>query len=541
MMRSRFRWLSPSLFLFLPLGVAPIGVASAEDIGLGCTEDSYDLVELVDCISAHAPPEGSEGYVVPTLLEQNDWRGLVQALLAMSDISQCDDIVLPAALDDAYDVITFHDFFDGRDYCVVVEAEDADDDGIVDRGWGTLIVNPTPDRYMSIDILHPIDDNHTDIMGAALFKAVQAHTFIMAGSEREANGQASPCQNSRHISDPAHSIDSLIFPAVVEIDQHHTQAGHDHVAIHLHGMDANSCPDVHVYITHGSSDPPAPGDSIVTLKNSLSARQPTWSVANPGDAVTCDKHGATNVPGRYLNSGNEGAVCGANVNGYSGKFIHIEMDPDSTNTRYRSARRWRDAIEDAFPPLAVPPSTTTVSFQDDAVHVGTTDTWLYGNNPNNNRGTTTTLEADGSPGKTAILRWDTSSIPVGHTVREAFVELDITNKTTQEGYYAYAMLRSWLELQATWSVYASGSPWQAVGAEGFFDRVANPSGKITALAVGPHVFSLDPATVQLWIDDPTQNHGIVIANPNNSDGVDFRSREAPVAGDRPKLTIVYEN
>lgn len=538
-MKSRLKWYSPALLI--TFSAAPLGVASAEDVGLVCADGSYDLVELADCIASYAPPEDSEGYVVPSLAVRDDWRTVVQDLLAMSDITECDDIVLPASLDAAYDVITFHDFFDGRDYCVAMEVEDADDDGIVDRGWGTLIVNPTPDRYISIDIFHPIDDNGTEIMGAELFKGIQAHTFVMGGSEREANSQTSPCQSGRRISDPAHSIDNLTFPTVVEIDQYHTQASHDNVAIQFHGMEANSCPDVHVYLTHGSTATPAPSDSIVTLKNSFSVQQPTWLVATPGDPATCDKHGTSNVPGRYLNSGNEAAVCGSNVNGYSGKFIHVELDPDSSNIRYRNARIWIDAIEDAFPPLTPPPATTTVSFQDGMSYSGTTDTWLYSTSPTSNRGTTTTLQVDGVPGKAAILRWDTSTVPSGSTVREAFIELRITNKSTQTGYYAYAMLRDWLELQATWNVYATGSSWQTAGAQGFFDRISNPFGKLTARALGSHVFSLDPATVQLWIDDPTQNHGIVIANPSNSDGVDFYSREAPVVADRPKLTIVYEN
>jgi hypothetical protein len=538
-MKSRLEWYSPALLL--PLCAAPLGVASAADIGLVCADGSYDLVELADCIASYAPPEDSEGYVIPSLAVRDDWRTVVQDLLAMSDITECDDIVLPASLDDAYDVITFHDFFDGRDYCVAMEVEDADDDGIVDRGWGTLIVNPTPERYMSIDIFHPVDDNGTDIMGAALFKGIQAHTFVMGGSEREANSQTSPCQSGRRISDPAHSIDNLTFPTVVEIDEYHAQASHDNIAIQFHGMEANSCPDVHVYLTHGSTITPSPGDPIVTLKNSFAALQPSWSVATPGDLATCDKHGTSNVPGRYLNSGDEGTVCGSNVSGYSGKFIHVELDPDSPLIRYRNAGIWIDAIEDGFPPLTPPPSTTTVSFQDGMSYSGTTDTWLYSTSPTSNRGATTTLQVDGAPGKTAILRWDTSAVPSGATVREAFIELRITNKTTQTGYYAYAMLRDWLELQATWNAYATGSPWQAVGAQGFFDRVSNPSGKLTARAVGPHVFSLDPATVQLWIDDPTENRGIVIANSNNSDGVDFSSREAATVADRPKLTIVYED
>jgi hypothetical protein len=43
--------------------------------------------------------------------------------------------------------------------------------------------------------------------------------------------------------------------------------------------------------------------------------------------------------------------------------------------------------------------------------------------------------------------------------------------------------------------------------------------------------------VQGWVDDPSTNYGIIIADPNNTNGADFYSREAADASQRPQLTV----
>ena len=47
------------------------------------------------------------------------------------------------------------------------------------------------------------------------------------------------------------------------------------------------------------------------------------------------------------------------------------------------------------------------------------------------------------------------------------------------------------------------------------------------------------AVVQSWVDDPGANHGLIVASASASNGLGFASREAPVAIERPELTITY--
>jgi len=96
------------------------------------------------------------------------------------------------------------------------------------------------------------------------------------------------------------------------------------------------------------------------------------------------------------------------------------------------------------------------------------------------------------------------------------------------------------ESEATWNVAASGTPWQVPGAAGPQDRDATLVGSVNATSTGSFTFALNAAGVALiqgWIDDPTSNHGLVIADTSTTDGLDFTSRQAASAGDGPRLSI----
>ena len=59
------------------------------------------------------------------------------------------------------------------------------------------------------------------------------------------------------------------------------------------------------------------------------------------------------------------------------------------------------------------------------------------------------------------------------------------------------------------------------------------SGTITPSSTGKLTFVLDRAVVQGWVNDPATNHGIIIADTANTNGVDFYSREATDSSQRP--------
>lgn len=120
-------------------------------------------------------------------------------------------------------------------------------------------------------------------------------------------------------------------------------------------------------------------------------------------------------------------------------------------------------------------------------------------------------------------------------------------------FFAYEMLTPWTESGATWNVSDTGTDWQAVGARGSADRnltsffVTSPNYVInhetaSTLAVGDTVTITLPASlVQSWINDPSNNYGILLSIGATSQfrypEVSFHSSEAATASLRPLLTL----
>jgi hypothetical protein len=117
--------------------------------------------------------------------------------------------------------------------------------------------------------------------------------------------------------------------------------------IQWHGMSADDCKAVHVYLSHGRAAAPAASDTIVQLKDRLLERHPSWAVELAGSEM-CGLNGTYNVQGRLLNGVPESEVCGTAAAQTSGRFLHIEQDP-----AFRSFEDWVEAVRDVWP--APPP------------------------------------------------------------------------------------------------------------------------------------------------------------------------------------------
>lgn len=185
----------------------------------------------------------------------------------------------------------------------------------------------------------------------------------------------------------------------------------------------------------------------------------------------------------------------------------------------------------------------TMSFQDGINgYNGTRDTRLLSEAPNTNSGTSVRLDVDGSPDQAAIIYWDVSEIPSGSAVQSVAITFNITN-LSGSSYEVYELLRPWVEYQATWNAYADGQNWQVAGASGAEDSDSIELGALIALSKGLHTFLLNDhgiSVVQSWVNNPEQNHGIIIKDYEDaSNGVDFSSRENGTASLRPKLAVTY--
>ncbi len=174
----------------------------------------------------------------------------------------------------------------------------------------------------------------------------------------------------------------------------------------------------------------------------------------------------------------------------------------------------------------------------------TADTHILENAPKKNYSTVTSLGVGGDEpagtgkDKSALLKWDLSTIPAGSKISSASVTLNVTNTTTQT-YQAYELKRPWVESAATWLLYATGKSWQTAGAKGLLDRGTTVVGSVSPSTSGNQSFALSATLVQGWVDNPASNNGIIIANATNTDGFDFSSRESTTSNLRPQLNVTY--
>jgi hypothetical protein len=301
--------------------------------------DGTTLEGMIACITAAMPAKDSGGFVVPNDGVLSEWRNVVAQMLNGS----CDTIDLPSALEGIYSVTTFIDRNTGASYCVAMEDLDADGDGDVDRGWGTVVVNNEPLRELVIGSPHPIADISTQDQAIAVFKAIDARAFVLAGAHRHANSVPSTCQSSMELADAAHNAANMYFATVQEVISFYDARGAPFWLLEFHGMAETTCGG-HVYLTHGVAHAPAVEDSIVQLKANLLRHHPGWIVGVPGDSPSCKFNATTNVSGRLMNGVSVENVCTVAASGYSGRFIHIEQDPG-----YRKANDWIQAIIDTWP------------------------------------------------------------------------------------------------------------------------------------------------------------------------------------------------
>jgi hypothetical protein len=243
-----------------------------------------------------------------------------------------------------------------------------------------------------------------------------------------------------------------------------------------------------------------------------------------------------------------GHARGAGDTGAPSTFVRMDIDEDGASFEtYRDTHNgiydYTDIVHTGV--LAYSDfSEETLTFQDgvspDSSYTGTRDTSIKSDAPDTNFGSSGNLEADGEPDYATIIQWDIASIPAGSTVTYASVTLAVTNNSGGQGYELYEMKRDWVEEEANWGAYSLGNPWQTAGADGPDDRGTTALGKAATSDEGLFVFALNAdgiALVQSWIDDPAGNHGLILLDYGNTDGLDFESREAVSIENRPKLSI----
>jgi len=326
-------------------GMCLLAAGNAMAVTRTCSS-ATTLDALATCIRTQMPGAASQGFVAPSAAEQADWRSVVRQMLG----GAC-SFALPASLASVAQVRTFTDSGNGKGYCLLMEVLDADNDGKVDRGWGTFVVNAAAQRMVSHHAPHPATDSTTENEAIGVFRGTDSRSFLMAGAYRSANTVPSTCQSSYEEADAAHNVATMFHATNLELADYYGTG--PWWAIQWHGMAADTCTAAEVYLSHGRNVTPVAGDKIAQLQQNMLAHHPTWSLQVPGSGA-CTQNGTDNTQGRLLNGVAADSVCATAATGYSGRFLHIEQDPG-----FRSASDWTAAVVETWPVTPPVPAAPT--------------------------------------------------------------------------------------------------------------------------------------------------------------------------------------
>ncbi len=187
-------------------------------------------------------------------------------------------------------------------------------------------------------------------------------------------------------------------------------------------------------------------------------------------------------------------------------------------------------------------------------YTGTSDTDILNLAPEVNNGACTGFDANNTDCETSrvLLKFDLSSIvPSNVIVKKAYLELHIISGAGPIGFVVHELTRSFDE----------GNSCNAQGAASWISATATdvwttPGGDYNATAMSSVLNVPDPSTpqaivieinasvVQKWINDPSENSGmIILSSPETGSGTclgaEFATSESGTASLRPKLTIYY--
>ena len=323
-----------------------IEVLPATAQNLSCSS-STTLESLITCIYGHMPRAGG-GFVIPSAAAQADWRTAVTEMMK----GNC-STMLPLNLAGIMERRTFVDSANGRSYCVLMEVQDANNNNVVDRGWGTFITYDNAVRELNFMAPHPIYDIATHSETMAVFRDMEARSFAMGGAHRNASSVASSCNSAYPISDPAHTKENMMFETTAALLAYYGTA--DWHMVQFHAKDDTSCSGAGVVMADGVAGAPTP--DVHSLYLNMKAYHPTWKIVEPASGYTCLQATDT-IMGRLMNGVAEADVCTKEATSPSGRFLHMEQ-----NSTSRLPGDWTPALQQTFPvvPLQSPAAPTNLA------------------------------------------------------------------------------------------------------------------------------------------------------------------------------------
>lgn len=493
--------------------------------------------------------------------------------------------------------------------------------GYVAPGGPSPVPAPLPPAYQAENAVlsggAAVNTNHTGYTGAAFvdsYGSVGATTTFTvhvpsAGDYdvdlRYANAQTTSRTLSVYVNGT--KIKQTTLPNLanwdtwgVKTEELTLLAGYNTIAYKYDSGDTAAVNLDKITVTSGTSTPP-PGPTKYEAENAAFAGNiatatnhtgysGTSFVANywgPGDATTFTVNAASagnkDVTLRYANATGSPKTISIYVNGtkikqttlpnlanwdtWGDKIETLSLNAGSNTIAYRfdSGDSGIVNIDYILVSDGGGPTPITVSFQQGVnSYTGSADTHIQEYITNRNTGGNNELEVGRYLGgtatddKSALIKFDLSSIPSSATITSATIELTLTNTrngTPTKSFGVHKVTKAWGEGtktgidgatattgEATWSYSAYSTAWTAAGG----DYTATPTDTQAVAANIGGKYSWDIASmVQEWVANAATNQGMIFVEVSPQSTVngtkDFGSKEHATAASRPKLTVTYTN
>ena len=164
-------------------------------------------------------------------------------------------------------------------------------------------------------------------------------------------------------------------------------------------------------------------------------------------------------------------------------------------------------------PTSAPAGTEMILQEGHLGYDGTRDTYIGQWATDTNHGGTVTMIVRQGDVRSALIRFDLSSIPAGATIEEATLGLYAVSRSNAGGLTVdlYRVSRSWTEGQATWNLARSSVAWGLPGCnEVGTDREADPEASRFVDSINDwHEWDITDL-VQGWVLAPGTNRGVIL-------------------------------
>lgn len=266
---------------------------------------------------------------------RTDWQGV----LALAMASMWEE-AFAAADSIGYEVVEFLDTPTGATFHILRERFVPGEVGFTGMGTYVFYDGPGARLGLVLQVPHPIFDSNTLEQGALATPQVLPRLLMIAGTHRNNHTHPSLCDGTiadgvpYRISDVAHHPENFFHATHLWLEANSPGVR----SIQFHGF---CCPGSDNYaglqddcvLSNGFNAPPAGNDFTRIWRGRIDAQN---FLAGGTDRTTAAVYGAdasvlgatTNIQGRVTNGVAPGDACDTPASGASGRFIHIEQDPD---------------------------------------------------------------------------------------------------------------------------------------------------------------------------------------------------------------------